>query len=316
MREQGMESVMYPSERSPQMELNVGAPEFRGRVELGSERRKAYAGCAKLNDPDYGLFGVAQGSGEEKVAGLVAKDMVSSMAQELGSSLDRQIENNLRSPGSLKERMARVDALVETKLKEIFLPTVAKIRSRGVIQKEFAHAGLRASIAKLVDFPSGTKRMYVAHLGDARVYILRGGRLVQMTEDDTSLVQQRTSGFLTEEAYHEIDQTRAPGELTLEHQQMFPLRQDVASVTEKNVTRMVPEVDAYDVLSGDRLVIVNAGVQHNLTTRDMQNWLTTLSDDLQAEDVLQRVADDEVGRKSSRPSRAQAGDLAAVVHSI
>ncbi|MBI5794095.1 hypothetical protein HZA87_03345 [Candidatus Uhrbacteria bacterium] len=311
-----MSESPYVPERSISSGWNKGAPEFRGRIELGSERRKAYAGCAKLNDPEQGLFGVAQGSGGEKVAALVAADLVSSVAQELGVSLDRQIENNLRSPGSFTERLARVDALVQTKLKEIFLPTIAKIRSRGVTQKAFEQAGLRASVVKLVDLPGGNKRMYLAHLGDARVYLLRGGRLVQMTQDDTGLVQQMTSGFLTPEAYHEIDQTRAPSELTAEHQQMFPLRQDVVSVTGKNVTRIDPEVDVYDVVSGDRLVIVNAGVQHNLTEHEMQNWLTTVDDDLQAEDVLQRAADDEVGRKSSRVSRAQAGDLAAVVFTI
>ena len=311
-----MAQTAYAPDRPMNREMNDGAPEFRGRVELGSERRKMYAGCAKLNDAEHGLFGVAQGSGDEKVAALVAKDLVWSLSQELGASLDRQIENNLHSPGSTQERVARIDALVQTKLKEIFLPTVAKMRSRSILQKEFENAGLRASIAKVVDLPEGRKRLYVSHLGDARVYIQRGAVLTQITEDDTGLAQHRASELLTQEEYEQIDQARAPSELSPEHQQLFPLRNDVVSVTGKNVTRMTPEVDTYDIFSGDRLVIVNPGVQHNLTARDMKNWLEVVSDDLQAEDVLQRAADDEVGRKSFRPSRAQAGDLAVVVHTI
>jgi serine/threonine protein phosphatase PrpC len=297
-------------------EVNEGAPELRGRVELGSGRRKTYAGCAKLNDTEHGLFGVAQGSGEERIAALVAKDMVWSVSQELGSSLDRQIQNNLRSPGSMEEREARVDALVETKLKEIFLPTIAKVRSRGVAQKEFEQAGVRASIVKLVELSPDKKRLYISHLGDARVYVFRGGRLTQMTRDDTGLAQQVDAGFLTPEAYEQIDQTRAPAELSHAHQQMFPLRHDVVSMTGKNVTRITPEVEKYDVHAGDRLVIVNGTIHHNLTTRDIQNWMSVLHEDLQAEDVLQRAADDEAGKKNARPARAEAGDLAAVVYMI
>lgn len=308
--------MAYAPDRPVNREVNSGAPELRGRVELGSERRKAYVGCAKLNDEEHGLFGVAQGSGDERVASLVAKDLVWGASQELGASLDRQIENNVRSPGTLKEQMARIDALVETKLKEIFLTTIAKTRSRSVLQKEFEHVGLRASIAKILELPNGKKRLYLSHLGDARVYVLRGSIFAQMTEDNTGLVQQVQTGFLTREQYEKIDQARAPGTLTHEEQQMFPLRNDVVSVTSKNVTRIIPEVDVYDVLPGDRLVIVNAGVQHNLTTRDIRNWLMAVGDDLQAEDVLQRAADDEVGKKQTRPTRAQAGDIAAVVHTI
>ena len=311
-----MMQIAHSFERHVSQELNQGFPELKGRVELGSERRKAFSGCAKLNDSEHGLFGVAQGSGQEEVAALVAHDLVWSVTQDFGASLDRQIENNLHCPGSTQERVARVDALVQTKLKEIFLPTVAKMRSRSVLQKEFGNAELRASIAKVVDLPDGKKRLYVSHLGDARVYLLRGERLTQMTEDGTGLAEHRASEFLTQEEYEQIDQARAPAELSSEHQQLFALRNDVVSVTGKNVTRIMPEVETYDIFSGDRLVIVNAGVQHNLTARDIKNCLNVVSDDLQAEDVLQRAADDEVGRKSFRPSRAQAGDLAVVVHTI
>ncbi len=311
-----MTYVQETLDRRGSAEFNLGAPEFKGRVELGSEQRKVVPGVAKLNDPEHGLFGVAEGRGSERVASLVAKDLVSTVAQDLGASLDRQIQNNLYAAGSMDERIARVDALVESKLKEIFLPTIAKVRSRSVVQKEFDHAGLRASIAKLVDLPHARKRLYLSHLGDARVYLLRGERLTQMTQDDTGLTQQMHAGFLSSEDFEQIDQSRSPSELSHEHQQLFPLRHDVVSVTGRNSTRITPEVDVYDVQRGDRLVIVNGTVQSNLTTRDIQNWVSTLQDDLQAEDVLQRSADDEAGKKTTRPGRAEAGDLAAVVHTI
>lgn len=297
-------------------EINQGAPAFPGRIELGHEQRRTEASCAKVNDPEHGLFAVTEGGGDPRVAALVSRELALSIARELGEAFDLEMENNAQGPGSVHERVARMDALASAKLKDLFLSAVAKIRARSVLTKEFAHARMGASVAKRIDLPDGRRRLYVAHLGDARVYVLRDAHLTQLTQDDTGLVQQREAGLLTPESYREIDQAHDPSLLTPEQQQMFPLRNDVAWVTGDNVMRMTPDADLYTVLPGDRLVIVNGGVQRNLTERDMLHWLETVSDDLEAEDALQRASDDQAGAKRTRLSRAQAEDLAAVVYTI
>ena len=84
-------------------------------------------------------------------------------------------------------------------------------------------------------------RVHLGHVGDSRAYLLRGGRLTQLTEDHTMLAQQERAGV------HVPQEARAY--LSNALTQAVGLEQPVA-----------PFTDSFQVEEGDRLLLCSDGL--------------------------------------------------------
>jgi PPM family protein phosphatase len=151
------------------VDLSVAARTDVGRIRAGNED-SLYAEA----DQERGLFIVADGMGGH-AAGEIASEMaVQIVARELGP---------LRHPTDTdaSERMSRA---IQTANRSIWERTIAESEKQGM--------GTTTSALML-----GQGRYLIGHVGDSRVYRLRGGRLEQITKDHSYVQEQVDAGFLT-----------------------------------------------------------------------------------------------------------------------
>lgn len=283
------------------------------RKELGSEIRKQFAIAAKLAEPQHGLFLVSEGVGTEEGAAVAAREIARVVSEELGEKLDRMIENNDAVADSAEKRQKRIGALVRVKMIDVFTQALDTVKLRGVLSKPLADSGIKSTVAKLVEMSDGTKRLFLAHVGDVRAYLFRDGRLFALTMDQTMLRHQLDRKKITEKEFDQIDQAIEPDKLSENHRAMFALRSGASAMNGEE--SVVPEVQEYAVREGDRIAILNAGVHFNLLKSEIAEILNCGNTDAQTEFSLQEVADNEAGRKSPR-GRSIAADLSAVVYTI
>ena len=138
-----------------------------------------------------------------------------------------------------------------------------------------AYAGMGTTL--VIGLWFGTS-VAVAHVGDSRLYRIRGGVLQQLTRDHSLLEQQIELGVLTrEQARYSPDRnvvTRAIG-----------IDPDVE-----------PEVHAFPVSAGDGYLLCSDGLTDMLTDQEIQATLAAYEDDLQeAADGLVQQANDAGG---------------------
>ena len=121
------------------------------------------------DQPDFGLFAVADGMGGhldgEKAAGIAVQVMASEMLGSAGAALLSGA--GAASGGSVLEAMANA----------------AEIANQSVIQRVPGGGTTLSAVAVVGDLA------YVAHVGDSRVYLIGGDGIEQLTTDHT-LVQR------------------------------------------------------------------------------------------------------------------------------
>ncbi|HEY6224954.1 MAG TPA: Stp1/IreP family PP2C-type Ser/Thr phosphatase [Gemmatimonadales bacterium] len=126
--------------------------------------------------PDRGIFVVADGMGGH-AAGEVASDMaVRHIARELGSLKGL-------SDKDVKERM---ESAIRAANAAIFQRTLTEHDKRG----------MGTTVTSLVLY--GT-RFLIGQVGDSRAYLLRDGKLTQVTKDHSYVQEQVDAGYLTAE---------------------------------------------------------------------------------------------------------------------
>jgi PPM family protein phosphatase len=122
-------------------------------------------------------------------------------------------------------------------------------------------------------------RVAVGHVGDSRMYRLRGGALEAITRDHSVLQEQLDSGMITiDEARHSTHKnlvTRAVGV-------------DVG---------MEPEIHVHNVLVGDIYLLCSDGLNDMLEDKVIQSTLNAMQSDLAfAAEQLVQMANDKGGR--------------------
>ncbi len=110
--------------------------------------------------------------------------------------------------------------------------------------------------------------LHVAHVGDSRAYLLRGGRLRQLTDDHTYVNQQLKQGMITPE-----DAKRSPyrGVLT----------RSLAAAADHTV-----DIGSEALQSGDRVLLCSDGLHGAVDTRAIEQ---ILGDELETSTAAQRL---------------------------
>ena len=156
------------------MQLEVGQGTNTGMIRSGNEDNF-------YSDPDKGLFVVADGMGGH-AAGEVASEMAVTIVAELLSELRSLPDED--ATRAINEAVRRANAA-------IYERTLTETEKHGM--------GTTVSLLGLHDW-----HYVIGQVGDSRVYLLREGRLVQLTKDHSYVQEQVDAGALTPEQarYH------------------------------------------------------------------------------------------------------------------
>ncbi len=317
----------YDRERNRQSLVNVG---------IAPEKKEGKAVCedSKINDPDKGLFMVADGL--SKMNGAKASRFVGMQMQRfLGAELDRGIQNNLEASGGLSEKISNIDLLVKTTMVEAINDTHERLRNG-----QHPESGTTVSVVKLVDLPNEKSRMYFANVGDSRIYVVRNGKIKKLTKDDNDIFsmvgKELAPGVMfTARDAETIDQARSVDDLSDDHR-MFKnfvghtINRVVGQRGNKNANlgyvaklpsvvqnREYKEVQHVDLQKGDRIVVTSDGVHGQLLETEMAGLMQANSGSaLEAETALQTKAlEISHGGKGMNP-RSTKDDISAVVHDV
>jgi len=217
-------------------------------------------------DADLGLVVLADGMG-----GYNAGEVASGMAVTMVSAEMKQALSNVQPyapDGESGEPMA-ASLLLENARK-----ANASIFQTSQSQPQCAGMGTTLVAALFYD-----NRLSVVHVGDSRMYRLRGESYEQVTRDHSLLQEQIDSGLIS--------------------------REDAKLSRNKNlVTRAVgidpevePEVHTYETLVGDIYLLCSDGLSDMVGDEDVGQTLVMLRSNLQlAADQLVQMANDNGGR--------------------
>jgi protein phosphatase len=205
-----------------------------------------------------GLAILADGMG-----GYNAGEVASGMAVTM---LSAGLESALRTRGEEKNTAALVASEIQKANEAIY-------RAAGS-QPQYAGMGTTLVLALFRD-----NRVTVAHVGDSRLYRLRGERLTQVTRDHSFLQEQIDSGAITRE------------DARLSHNKNLVTR---ALGVDPTVEVDMAELE---VLPGDLYLLCSDGLNDMVGDEDIQLALTTLGANLElAARQLVQMANDNGGR--------------------
>lgn len=169
--------------------LEAGEPPLRievaGQTDVGRKRTHNEDNFAIL--AEYGLYVVADGMGGHasgEVASQLAIDTLEQFFAATGDDPDRTWPYKMdRSKGYEENRLV-------TGIK------LSNLRIYETAQHNAKQRGMGTTIAALFAVEGG---LYVAHVGDSRVYRIRDGHIEQLTEDHSLLNDYKKMKHLTEE---------------------------------------------------------------------------------------------------------------------
>lgn len=143
-------------------------------------------------------------------------------------------------------------------------------------QSEAQYAGMGTTLVAAIFYDN---RVAVAHIGDSRLYRLRGDRLEQLTKDHSLLQEQIDSGMLTAE------------------QAKFSQNKNLVTRALGIEIIVEPEISEFETVPGDIYLLCSDGLNDMVSDEDMAMTLQTLSVNLRlAAQQLVQLANDNGGR--------------------
>jgi serine/threonine protein phosphatase PrpC len=138
------------------------------------------------------------------------------------------------------------------------LSTAVHLANRSIFRSAEEHPEQRGMGATLTAAWINGAKLSIAHVGDSRAYLLRGGSLLQLTRDHSLVAEQVRRGILTtaeaEESSMQSVLLRALGaqaeiEVDAEEHTLFP--RDVLVLCSDGLTRMVTEPEIAGTLQAE-----------------------------------------------------------------
>jgi PPM family protein phosphatase len=247
-------------------------------------------------DGDLGLLVVADGMGGH-AAGEVASQMaVDTIRQQVAQGLKTgQIPAVGQKPIHLSDRAHLLTAAVHMANEMVF--TAADRRPD--------RKGMGTTVVSVL---VGSTSFAVAHVGDSRAYLYRGGKLKQITRDHSLVAEQVAKGLMTEEQAEASDiknvLTRAVGigpQVEVDADE-YPLKpEDVLILCSDGLCRMAPDGEIAAALSG---LNNPSEMCHNLVRlavdRGGRDNVTVIVGKMQRSGLLERIAGKFPGRANGK----------------
>jgi serine/threonine protein phosphatase PrpC len=209
-------------------------------------------------DPEIGLAVLADGMGGYNAGEVASGIAVELIKSEMKKSLAGKRPDELN--GSNAEQLIAEHAMRAN----------AAIYHAAQTQPQYSGMGTTLVVALWHD-----NHMSVGHIGDSRLYRLRGGTLEQVTRDHSLLQEQIDSGMITKE------QAR--------HSQNKNLVTRAVGIDPEVET----EVHTYPVEVGDIYLMCSDGLNDMVTDEDIELTLSSLAANLQlaAQQLVQQACD-------------------------
>jgi protein phosphatase len=263
--------------------LEVAARSDIGRVRTSNEDNYGF-------DQRLGIFVVCDGMG-----GHAAGEVASRIAVDTVLSYFRD-----------KEPMAADASLIDAPMGARQLADAVNKANESILQYADQHESTAGMGTTLVAARLFEGKFYIAHIGDSRIYLLRDGELVQLTEDHSFVMEQVRRGVLTLEeaklssAQHIITRALGTGDDSPPDLAEFPAQDgDVLLLTTDGLMRHVSDPEIQTILAQipslqsacDMLVdaAIDGGGEDNATCLliRVRNYNGTQATELSAEEVLQ-----------------------------
>ena len=218
------------------------------------------------SDPANGLVVLADGMGGynagEVASGMATTVITTEIQQLLAKVQPFQIDEETKAP--VAGRMIR----------EQVLKANTSIYQAARSQPQYAGMGTTLVVCLFYD-----NKMTVGHLGDSRLYMLREGKLSQVTRDHSLLQEQIDSGIITaEQAKH------------AQHKNLVTKALGIDPTVE-------PEVREYATKPGDVYLLCSDGLCDMVDDEDMGMTLQALGGNLKlAAQQLVQMANDNGGK--------------------
>ncbi len=217
-------------------------------------------------DAAHGLAVLADGMGGYNAGEVASGIAVSMLAAELKQALDRSDPTRLGGPAAEQAAVKLLDEHVRRANSSIYQAA----------QSQPQYAGMGTTLVMALFY---NNRVSVAHVGDSRMYRLRGKAFDQITRDHSLLQEQIDSGMISKE--------------------------DARLSQNKNlVTRAMgidpqvePEIKTYEVQPGDIYLLCSDGLNDMVEDEETRLTLATLQSNLPlAAGQLVQLANDNGGR--------------------
>lgn len=217
-------------------------------------------------DAARGLVILADGMGGHN-AGEIASGMATNLIKtEIGSALDEH------HSFAIDPETGRSEA------QDLLRDQITKANSSiyQISQSQSRYSGMGTTLVAALFYDN---RVTVAHVGDSRLYRLRGDTLEQLTKDHSLIQEQLDIGVITrEEAEHSTNQNLVMRALGVEEE-------------------VVPEMHDFDTQPGDLYLLCSDGLTDMVNDDDITGLLKAAGTDLDAcaQSLVQR-ANDNGGR--------------------
>lgn len=200
------------------------------------------------------LFVVADGMGGRLGGEVASEIVVRTIPESVKAYLTARSED--KSP-------VDTSALLETAIREAHL----KVRERQASEPQLSGMGTTC-VAAVLD----GNILTIANVGDSRAYLLRGGRLTQITEDHSSVWEQVVAGIMTPE---EARTSRFRNQITR------AIGSDVSAE---------PDIDKVELQEGDSVLLCSDGLTSEVDDDDIARLLAGEADPNGACDKLVEAA--------------------------
>lgn len=293
--------------------VNVGEPPVTGLKRIGHHERKDRCEDVKLNDPERGLFGVADGVSMAN-GWFAAPETMKKMQELLGAQLDEKIERVVWNDHLSQARKNElVDALIRSEMQTAILKADEQLNTRAKLDSSLTKAATTLTIAKLKRMPDGDQYVYHTNIGDSHLYLVREQKIIHLSKTDSWLMRAVREGELSYDLAIQIDQADSIDDVPESGKAFFPKRNAITSVVGM-LNNQAIEIERCQVREGDRLVLCTDGITNQLKTDEILGYVLGNKEDKAAERFLQSAADD-LSRAGTHP-RAKADDESAVVYTI
>ena len=207
-------------------------------------------------DMERGLFIVADGMGGHRAGEVASRVAVETISEHFHSV-----------------PLPRKPSKIEQDMKEALQRANEEIFNRSYLLDDLRGMGTTVVVALIY-----SEKIYLAHAGDSRAYLLRQGNLQQLTEDHSV-----TSRMVRE------------GNLTREEAKDHHLHSALYRALGQDVTLEV-DTNTYDYQAGDTLILCSDGLTDMIEDDEIMDVLYTFASPQQACDQLISRANTKGGR--------------------
>jgi len=238
---------------------------WAGLTDVG--RKRTENEDAFVVDPDLGIYVVCDGMGGH-ASGEVASAMTT---EEMHVFFQKRLDGDRSLPYQGEAGATMAELIISNSIQH----ANDKVYVAGMRDPKLE--GMGTTVVAVAEYED---KLILAHVGDSRIYRLRGGRLEQVTRDHSLLNHKIDLGEL--KSQEEID--------TFKHGNVI-----VRAVGLKDYVR--PETSIHERVPGDIYLLCSDGLSDMVDDWSIENVLEANQDDLdEAAGILIRMANDRGGK--------------------